>query len=77
MTQRITTPEMRAAANELALFMLARLQSIAKTTNDSVAAQYAQDAVDRVFQLAGHGFTPMPTPEPALQTPEPEWPTIG
>jgi hypothetical protein len=73
MTQRITTPTMRAAANELALFMLARLQSIAKTTNDPAAASYAQETVDRVFQLAGNGFIPMPTP-PEL---EPEFPTIG
>lgn len=75
MTQRITTPEVMVAARELGPAMLARLQSIAKTTNDPVAAKFAQEVIDRVFALAAHGVDPMPVinTDPAL---EPEWPTI-
>ncbi len=76
MSQRITTPAVVAAAHELSLAMLARLQSIANTTTDPAARQFAQEVIDRVFALAAHGVNPMPVinTDPAL---EPEWPTIA
>lgn len=74
-TTRITTPAVMAAARELGPAMLVRLQSIAATTTDGAAKQFAQEVVDRVFAMAEHGFTPMTVinTDPA---PEPEWPTI-